>query len=420
MTSVTEVSGSDGIALEHVAEFEIARMPADASNVVDIQFFLYLGAAAIYLVGSRWLKDMPLWATLGLLAFLMAIIAMMGFNIVAMVRQLMAAPAALRLSPNTIDILDNQRRLVYSRDLRELEAVQRGPFPRDSLRLVFRSGRPLRLRGKAFKTSSSAEDFLAEVTRRADLVMDPYGQASARSLSTSARLSRPLVVPSLSIYGSVLLALIYSFQARISGTNPLTDPIIIAHASHGAALVGGDYMRLVSASLLHGSPYHLVLNMIGLIVFGTLVESLAGRRLLIIVAGSASIAGYMLSSVMAPRAYAVGASGAITGCLGFLCFVYALRRAEIPFALRLPRSKCLALLASTALAESLPRNADHFAHAGGLAVGFGLAALLLRRRSLSDWMGGTSQPVAVAAIAIGTLYLTSVAGVLVDCVSNLK
>jgi membrane associated rhomboid family serine protease len=85
----------------------------------------------------------------------------------------------------------------------------------------------------------------------------------------------------------------------------------------GAQLLGGDWWRMVTAMFLHGSIFHIGLNMFALWVIGGPVEQYLGRAryvLLYFVSGLAGSAGALFGVPMLEPT--VGASGAIFGVLG--------------------------------------------------------------------------------------------------------
>jgi len=90
----------------------------------------------------------------------------------------------------------------------------------------------------------------------------------------------------------------------------------------GVLLRVGDWWRMVTAMFLHGSVFHIGLNMFALWVFGGPVEQYLGRTryvLLYFVSGLAGSAGALFGvSMLTPT---VGASGAIFGVLGAMMII---------------------------------------------------------------------------------------------------
>jgi hypothetical protein len=87
---------------------------------------------------------------------------------------------------------------------------------------------------------------------------------------------------------------------------------------YGPYVANGDWYRLLTAAFLHYGPIHLLLNMYGLYLAGSLLEAVIGRwrfLLLYIASGLAGSAGALIASYYGGT---VGASGAIFGIFGAL------------------------------------------------------------------------------------------------------
>src|SRR5439155_11436932 len=74
----------------------------------------------------------------------------------------------------------------------------------------------------------------------------------------------------------------------------------------------GEYWRLMSATLLHGSLDHLVGNAIALFILGMVCEHAFGRGQLVVLYVASGLTG-SLASLMTSPGPSVGASGAIFG-----------------------------------------------------------------------------------------------------------
>jgi len=87
--------------------------------------------------------------------------------------------------------------------------------------------------------------------------------------------------------------------------------------SRALAIEDGEFFRVFTAPLLHGSVIHLGLNAVALVMGGMVLEALLGRAwlcALFVVGALGGAAGSLLSN--APAVVSVGASGAIMGLLG--------------------------------------------------------------------------------------------------------
>jgi membrane associated rhomboid family serine protease len=135
-----------------------------------------------------------------------------------------------------------------------------------------------------------------------------------------------------------------------------------------------QYWRLLTAMFLHAGLLHLALNMYGLYLFGSLIESALGQlRFLAVyfVAGlMASVASFLFSD---PRTVAVGASGAIFGLLG-AWVAFNLRRRGTAFASANLRMAAILIGLNLFLGFSIA-GIDNFAHLGGLVTGVAAGGL---------------------------------------------
>ena len=138
----------------------------------------------------------------------------------------------------------------------------------------------------------------------------------------------------------------------------------------------GEWYRLLSAAFLHGSPTHLMLNMLSLHSLGTVCEWTCGRGRFLTIYLFAAICGNIASYYGAPDAPSLGASGAIFGIAGALIVYFArnkvlYRDSSTGMAIRLGITVAL----NFGLGMLLP-NIDEYGHLGGLIGGATMALLL--------------------------------------------
>jgi len=131
----------------------------------------------------------------------------------------------------------------------------------------------------------------------------------------------------------------------------------------------GQWYRLFTSIFIHYSFFHILLNMISLLIIGRLVEPVLGKwryLAVFLVAGlGGSVACYVFTS---PIAQSAGASGAIFGLFGAY-FVLA-RRAKTD------SSGILVLIAINLFYSFVVPGISWQAHIGGLIAGAALAAAL--------------------------------------------
>ncbi|MDM4765443.1 rhomboid family intramembrane serine protease [Pelomonas sp. SE-A7] len=141
--------------------------------------------------------------------------------------------------------------------------------------------------------------------------------------------------------------------------------------------------QLISYAFLHGNFSHLLLNMLGLWMFGGELEQVYGRKRYVglLVASTLSAAlVQMLYSLVEPT-QTVGASGALFGLMLAYGMLFP-NRTIMPLIPPIPMKAkyfvamfgILELLMGTHILEFGPTNVAHFAHLGGM-----LGAYLLIR-----------------------------------------
>jgi membrane associated rhomboid family serine protease len=138
----------------------------------------------------------------------------------------------------------------------------------------------------------------------------------------------------------------------------------------------GMVWELVTYMFLHGGGFHLLFNMLGLVIFGSDLERWWGSRpflryYLVTGAGAGVIhilAAYVTGSTIAP---VVGASGAIFGVL--LAFGMAFPQRQILWMFIIPISaRTMVIIYGLMELMAIPAggNVARFAHLGGMLVGY--------------------------------------------------
>ncbi len=146
------------------------------------------------------------------------------------------------------------------------------------------------------------------------------------------------------------------------------------------ALAAGEWWRLVTPTLVHGSLMHLGLNMVALWIAGSLVERLYGAPVMLALYLLTAAAGSAASFAFGGPYPSVGASGAIFGFFGIL---FAVQRVHDPVLDRRARAAMAQMggLIAINLVLGLVMTGggipiDMAAHVGGLIAGLWLGYLL--------------------------------------------
>jgi len=153
-------------------------------------------------------------------------------------------------------------------------------------------------------------------------------------------------------------------------TNPLLAGALIRDR-----VLAGEWWRMITATFLHGSPEHLIGNMIALYIVGMACEHAFGAAKTAAIYFGSGLAGTAFSLATGPGP-SVGASGAIFGVL--MAVVVMLYRNQQYFFVRDKRiGVVLAAWAAWQLFTGYMNPfIDNFAHLGGMTGG-AIAALLL-------------------------------------------
>lgn len=139
----------------------------------------------------------------------------------------------------------------------------------------------------------------------------------------------------------------------------------------------GEWWRLFTATTLHGSPDHLIGNIVTFLIVGFLLEPMVGIGWFAAIYFTGGFAGALLSTLLnAPDALSVGASGAIMATLAALFTLSFHAGAQRPNLMRRVAGGSLfpALMPAVAHGGTVT---DVNAHLGGCMAGAVLAFIIL-------------------------------------------
>jgi rhomboid protease GluP len=165
---------------------------------------------------------------------------------------------------------------------------------------------------------------------------------------------------------------------RMGTYSPGHFTLLAMGASDRIQVLGqGEWWRLFTATTLHGSPDHLIGNLITLLIVGFLLEPMVGIGWFAAIYFTGGFAGAVLSTLLnAPDALSVGASGAIMATLAALFTLSFHAGAPRPNLMRRVAGGSLfpALMPAVAHGGSIT---DVNAHLGGCLAGAVLAFIIL-------------------------------------------
>jgi membrane associated rhomboid family serine protease len=180
------------------------------------------------------------------------------------------------------------------------------------------------------------------------------------SFNTVPKVTRAILITCISIY--VLSLLLGSF-ALAFGMIPV-------------AIAQGEWWRLLTSTLLHGSILHLLFNMYALYWLGPQLERSLGHvrfaALYVLSALGGSVASYWFSDL---RTVSVGASGAIFGLITATIVIGREMRTDV--------SQLVVLLGLNVVIGFLQPGIDWRAHFGGAVTGAAIAFIYTKGSRLN-------------------------------------
>ena len=177
----------------------------------------------------------------------------------------------------------------------------------------------------------------------------------------------------------VVLGVVFAWQID-TGALASRETIIAAGALVRDRVLQGEWWRLFSATVLHGSGEHIISNAVSLYILGMASEHAYGTRAMMLIYIVSGLTGSLLSMAMGPGP-SVGASGAIFGLMGAVILLFKRHHTEL-----LVRDKRIGVVIAvwalyTIVTGLMVPMIDNAGHVGGLIGGI-ITATLFRPRIL--------------------------------------
>ncbi len=176
----------------------------------------------------------------------------------------------------------------------------------------------------------------------------------------------------------VVNLLVYAFTSVAGGNFFYTDDkILVGLGQYNDFVVRGGLWQLFTAMFVHVHLFHLLGNMLFLLIFGARGEDLFSEKEFFFIYLASGLSGNLLTLLVGPSTVSAGASGAIFGMFG-ACVIYLGQTLGQSIIGALVFSFYLLILSTGA-------GVNVFAHFGGLVAGLAIGYLLAKSRKLANW-----------------------------------
>lgn len=166
-------------------------------------------------------------------------------------------------------------------------------------------------------------------------------------------------------YFFILVNVIFFVVPILFGSG-VYQSIIEQFCVHGPSIRAGQYYRLLTGMILHGSIVHLLLNCYCLYVLGSQIESFLGKLKYFIIYLFSGIIGSLFSIIFSGSVASIGASGAIFGLMGALLYFGYYYRVYLG---NVVKSQILPMILLNLGIGFIVTGIDNAAHIGGLIAG---------------------------------------------------
>ncbi len=175
-------------------------------------------------------------------------------------------------------------------------------------------------------------------------------------------------------YILIILNVVIYIVGAIVGGNALTtgNNVVYVWGQVNAFVFQGAYWQLITSMFIHASLFHLVGNMLFLLIFGLRGEEMFSLPEFIAIYLLGGLAGNLLSLVFGPYFISVGASGAIFSLFG-ACIIYDRRSVRQSILGALVYAFFLFFI-------NTGEGVNILAHLGGLVFGLVLGYIIATRR----------------------------------------
>ena len=170
----------------------------------------------------------------------------------------------------------------------------------------------------------------------------------------------------------ILICVIMYFVSLFISDN-FTVSLLYLGALHQELFLKGQIYRVITCAFLHGSLWHLIINMYSLWIIGSQVETYIGKFKFVVIFLLSAIMGSLFSLIFLGSGISIGASGAIFGLMGALLYFGYHYRLYLSNALK---DQIIPIIILNLILGFMVNGIDNAAHIGGLIGGY-LATMIV-------------------------------------------
>ncbi len=167
-----------------------------------------------------------------------------------------------------------------------------------------------------------------------------------------------------------------------------------------AAVLAGQWWRLITAGFLHGGLFHILMNSWVLLDLGRQVEQIYGARRFIVIYFASTVLGFLASTFWSEN-LSIGASAGIFGLIGAMIALGVRHRSPLGDAIRGHYLRWAIYGFAIGLIPGF--RVDNAAHLGGLAAGFAASYLMGTPSLVENWREWVWKVSAIGSVALTVL-----------------
>lgn len=196
------------------------------------------------------------------------------------------------------------------------------------------------------------------------------------------------------------ILIVLNLMVFLYGVLHSNDELINMFGNNYELVQNGEFYRLLTCMFVHADIMHILFNMIALYSIGPVVERYYGKSKFLLIYLVSGLLGSIFSGVfMTADSISIGASGAIFGLLGSICYFTYYYRATLQGILR---GSIMPVIIINLVIGFLSSSIDLSAHIGGLIGGIliSMAIGIGDKHRKSDQINGLVVLILMAAFLI--------------------